>query len=176
MITLANINHSKDNREQIATHLINHSKDINLYLAILKAKTVNDYFKAAWALEFVSRISCNTLLPYLDQLISLAKEETADQAIRPFAKIFETFVFKHYKNELTQPLTNSQLEAISEQCFDWLITKQKVAAKAYSMTTLYKLGSTFSWIHPELKVNLEANFNEGSAAFKARARHILKKL
>jgi hypothetical protein len=38
------------------------------------------------------------------------------------------------------------------------------------------LGSTFSWIHPELKVNLEANFNEGSAAFKARARHILKKL
>ena len=176
MITLANINHSKDNREQIATYLINHPKDINLYLAILKAKTVNDYFKAAWALEFVSRISCTTLLPYLDQLISLAKEETADQAIRPFAKIFETFVLKHYKKELTQPLTNSQLEAISEQCFDWLITEQKVAVKAYAMHILFLFGKETDWIHPELKIILERDFNHQSAAFKARSRHILKKI
>jgi hypothetical protein len=176
VINLSNINHSKENREKIAKHLVNYPKNIQEFIDLISAKKEEEYFKAAWALEFVSRVNCTTLLPYFNQLITLAKVETADQAIRPFAKIFETFVLKHYKNELTQPLSNSQLEAISEQCFDWLITDQKVAAKAYSMTTLYKLGLTFSWIHPELKMYLEAHFNEGSAAFKARAKQILKKL
>ena len=57
-----------------------------------------------------------------------------------------------------------------------MITDQKVAAKAYSMNTLYLLGKDFDWIHPELKRILEDNFHSGSAAFKARARHLLKKL
>jgi hypothetical protein len=60
--------------------------------------------------------------------------------------------------------------------FDYLITHQKVAAKAYSMKTLYLLGKEYHWIHPELATILEKDFNTSTAAFKARARHLLKKL
>ena len=44
------------------------------------------------------------------------------------------------------------------------------------MTTLYLFGKEFDWIHPELAIILERDFYNESAAFKARARHILKKI
>ena len=57
-----------------------------------------------------------------------------------------------------------------------MIGDYKVAPKAYSMTTLYLFGKEFNWIHPELAIILERDFYNESAAFKARARHILKKI
>ena len=67
-------------------------------------------------------------------------------------------------------------EKITEACFDWMINEEKVAPKAYGMNALYLLGLEFDWIHPELQIILERDFSLQSAAFKARARHILKKL
>ena len=57
-----------------------------------------------------------------------------------------------------------------------MITEQKVAVKAYSMHTLFLFGSEFDWVHPELRIILERDFSSQSAAFKARSRHILKKI
>ena len=57
-----------------------------------------------------------------------------------------------------------------------MINDEKVAPKAYSMISLYLLGTEFDWVHPELITILERDFHTQSAAFKARARHILKKI
>ena len=177
MPNLSQINHSQAVRENIAQHLVEHPHEIQEYLDIINSKAEKEYFKAAWALEFVARIDIRVLLPYLDKILELAKNETADQAIRPFAKIIETIVLLNYSDsEDANFLSTSQKELMAEQCFDWLITKQKVAAKAYGMTSLYELGKDFDWIHPELKTHIEAHFAESSAAFKARGRHILKRL
>ena len=177
LLNLSQINHSKNNREHIANHLVAHPHEIQEYLDVIAAKTDKEYFKASWALEFVSRININVLLPYLSQILALANEETAHQAIRPFAKIIETLVLIDYsKDDTSYNLSADFKNLMATQCFDWLITEQKVAAKAYSMTSLFQLGKDIAWIHPELKIYLEDNFNQGTAAFKARARHILKKL
>ena len=63
-----------------------------------------------------------------------------------------------------------------EVAFEYMIGDYKVAPKAYSMNTLYLFGKEFDWIYPELVSILERNFYNESAAFKARARHILKKI
>ena len=51
-------------------------------------------------------------------------------------------------------LTENQETKIIETCLDWLIQDEKVAAKAYSMITLYNFGKKYSWINEELKTIL----------------------
>jgi hypothetical protein len=44
------------------------------------------------------------------------------------------------------------------------------------MHTLYLFGKDFDWIHPELLQILERDFPDQSAGFKARAKHLIKKI
>jgi len=44
------------------------------------------------------------------------------------------------------------------------------------MTCLLLLGRKFDWILPELKMVLEQNYENGSAAYKARARMTIEKI
>jgi hypothetical protein len=68
------------------------------------------------------------------------------------------------------------LQAITEACFDWLITDTKVASKCYAIRILHLLGNQFYWIHPELKIILEKEYRNHSAGYKAVFREILKKI
>lgn len=44
------------------------------------------------------------------------------------------------------------------------------------METLYLFGKEFDWVHKELKLILLQNITQESAAYKARAKKILKSL
>ena len=57
--------------------------------------------------------------------------------------------------------------------FDWMISDQKVAVKAYSMETLYIFGKENPWVHKELQLILEQEISNGSPAYKARGKKIL---
>lgn len=142
---------------------------------------VNDdiSYKAAWILEMVCIQKPDLLFPHLDRFLTHLPEMYKDQAIRPSAKIIELLTENYYRKNphpVKEKLTKAQREQLTEICFDWLITKQKTAAKAYAMQSLFLLGKEFLWIHPELRVILEKDFPHEMPAFKARARHILKKL
>jgi hypothetical protein len=67
-------------------------------------------------------------------------------------------------------------EKIIEACFDWMINDEKIAPKAYAMNTLFLLGRDYDWIHPELVMILERDYQMQSSGFKARARRILKQI
>lgn len=100
----------------------------------------------------------------------------AESSIRPMAKICELLTLTHYKGAHSDKSLLSPLhrERITAACFDWLISAEKVAPKAYSMQTLSLLGQDIEWVHPELKAVLEQGYASGSAGYKARARRILK--
>lgn len=97
-------------------------------------------------------------------------------AIRPAAKIWQLLVVSHYKKQEGIILSEKNLEEILESSFDWLINNTKVASKAYSMRTLYILGKHYDWIYPELKTILNKDFPNHSAAYKAVAKEVLKKI
>lgn len=80
------------------------------------------------------------------------------------------------KSDIIKHLTKKHKEKITEVCFDWMISEEKVTVKAYSMNSLYFLGTEFDWIHPELKTIIERDYSSQSAGFKARSRHILIKI
>ncbi|MBD0776611.1 adenylosuccinate lyase [Maribacter sp. ANRC-HE7] len=135
--------------------------------------------KACWILEFVLKKDLNPILPYIDIFTKNIHLLKLDSSVRPMAKICEIITKAYYskkQNEIKSVLTPKHLELIGSTCFDWLIGEYKVAAKAYSMTSLLLLGRTFDWIHPELKMVLERNYASGSSAYKARARMTLERL
>jgi hypothetical protein len=166
-------------RENLADRILEHPEKFEPLLNTCFQIDETISFKAAWVLELVCIQKPQLLYPHLELFISGLPKVYKHQAVRPLAKICEVLLTLYYKNHHLPTrtfLTKSHREQLTEICFDWLISSQKVAAKAYAMQCLFLLGRDFNWVHPELKIILEKDFSSEQLAFKARARHILKKL
>ncbi|GAA4272368.1 adenylosuccinate lyase [Aquimarina gracilis] len=176
---LTTINATRERRSYFANLVLENPETIPELLTLCNRIDDDISCKASWGLEFLCKKNLKAILPYLDQVIAIASRTYKHSAVRPMAKIFEILILGYYKQksqEIINALTQTHREKITEICFDWLITDQKVAPKAYAMTTLYLLGTEFDWVHPELKITLENNYATGSAAYKARSRMVLKKI
>ncbi len=176
---LSAVNHSRENRQHAATMVLDNPSLIPMLLEIAFQVDEDISCRACWVLEFTSKKNIEWLLPHIDTFLDNAGRVHLDPAVRPVAKICEYLTEAYFgkkPSKVKSALTNSHLERITELCFDWLINDEKVAAKAYSMRSLFLLGTKFDWIHPELKLILEENYAQGSAAYKARARHTFEAL
>ena len=76
--------------------------------------------------------------------------------------------------EIDKYFTKKHIDKIIETGFDWMISDQKVAVKAYTMEALFLFGKEIDWVHDELKLILVQEISSGSPAYKARAKKILK--
>ena len=173
------VNHSRENRLKYALMVIDNPDLITNVLDILFKVNNKRSPRAAWLLEFVARENLEIILPHLDRITSEMHKVHLDPAVRPMAKICECLVEAYYSkhdNPVKNRLKTTHKERIIECCFDWMINDEKIAPKAYSMNSLYLLGQDYDWIHTELVIILERDYQIQSSGFKARARHILKKI
>lgn len=187
------VDHSREKRAQMSTLILENPQLIGPLMEI--AFSVDDPIsnRACWIMEFTAKENLSYILPYLDTFTENLNRVHFDSSVRPIAKICELLMKAYFtklsnetqgksietqreSTEIQKALTINHLERITAACFDWLIGEHKVAAQAYSMTSLLLLGRKFDWIHPELKMILEQNYASGSAAYKARARMTLAKL
>ncbi len=173
------INATRRKRTEMATTVLSNTDLLEPLLEIAFDVDNPISSKACWILEYVAKENLDYILPFIDVLTHKVGSLKLGSSVRPMAKICE-FLTKAYfsktKNKTKETLMPNHLELMAAACFDWLIGEQKVAAKAYSMTTLLLLGRKFEWIHPELKMVLQQNYSSGSAAYKASARMTLEKL
>ena len=173
------VDHSRTKRMEMSNHVLNNPSSIATLMEI--AFQVDDPVscKACWVLEFTAKEHLGYLFPSMDTFVRNIGLVHLDPAVRPIAKICEILMKSYFQSkdqETRDTLSEKHLESITTACFDWLIGDHKVAAQAYSMTSLLLLGRKFDWIHPELRMILEQNYQNGSAAYKARARMTLAKL
>jgi len=133
-----------------------------------------NHHKACWILELVCEKKLKTFIPYIDAFCEAIPSFKNDSAIRPVSKIC-LFLAKsnHRANGIS--LSQNQETQIIEICFDWLIRDEKVATKVYAMRTLFILGKKYNWVLPELKIIIEQDYANQSAAFQAATRMLLKK-
>ena len=135
--------------------------------------------RAARVFEFVCTDYIYALIPHLDNFTENLHRVHLDSAVRPVAKVCEFLAKANYSKEnhtIKNALQPIQKDRIIEACFDWMINDGKIAPKAYAMNTLFLFGKDYNWVHPELVQILKHDYHAQSAGFKARARHILKKL
>ena len=133
--------------------------------------------KAAWVLEWMcTHHGIENILPFLDKFSNHISKVHFDSAIRPCAKICEhlaTAYTSKKENDTKKFLTQNHIDLIVETGFDWLITNQKIAVKAYTMNTLYLFGLQMDWIHPELEHIIRTKVIHESKGCEARGKKIL---
>lgn len=173
------VNHSREKRLYYAHLVIDNPDLIPKLLDILFRVDDKVSCRAAWVFEFMCGEKLEAAIPYLDYFTENMRTVYLDSAVRPVAKICEYLIKAYYskeKNNIQSSLKPIHKERIVEACFDYMINDEKIAPKAYAMNTLYLLGQDYDWVRPELAVILERDYKNQSAGFKARARHILKKI
>ena len=166
-------------REDVAYWVLDHQEYFKDLLDFCFDTELSISHKAAWILEIVCEEQLELLLNYIDYFFEHIHLVKKDQAVRPLSKICLMLANKYYKKKdpiVLNALKYKHKEVMTECCFDWLISDQKVACEAYSMHALYLLGTEIDWVHPELKTLIEQNMNKKSAAYIAQGRKILDKL
>lgn len=154
--------------------------DKTLFIPLLELtfdETNKASVKVSWVLDFVSREKLEWFYPHLDFFTDNISNVKHDSIVRPVARICELLA-KAYNSkkdtEVNKYLTKSHIDKIVETGFDWMISDQKVAVKAYTMEALFLFGKEIDWVHEELKLILAQDISNGSPAYKARAKKILK--
>ncbi|WP_204345968.1 adenylosuccinate lyase [Psychroserpens algicola] len=173
------VNHSREKRLFYANMVISNPDLIPKLLEILFLVDDKVSCRAAWVYEFMCGEHLEASIPYLDTFTMHMNKVHLDPAVRPVAKVCEYLVKAYYskeQNQIKSALLPIYKERIIEACFDWMINDEKIAPKAYAMNALYLLGQDYDWIHSELVMILERDYQMQSSGFKARARHILKKV
>lgn len=169
----------KNARLKVAGQVIDNPELLDSLLELVFKVDKKVSIKAAWVLELVCLHNLDLLSPYLDYFTSNLKYVTNDSAVRPLSKICE-LIAKAYTSKkdsiVKDVLTKTQIDAIVEASFDWLIGPYKVAAKAFAMSTLYLFGKNSNWIHEELRLILEKDMQKGSPAYCSRGRKVLSLL
>ncbi|MEO8535821.1 MAG: hypothetical protein ABI441_18840 [Flavobacterium sp.] len=167
----------RENRLKVAQDVLENKLFFDELVSVCFSPADKNNHKACWILEFVSYEELNWLQPHLDFFCSNLKILKDESAIRPIAKVVQLLIKSHYKkNESSILLSEENLQDCIETSFDWLINDVKVATKAYSIRTLYVLGNHYNWIHPELQIILNKDYAIHSAAYKAVAKEVLKKI
>jgi len=176
---LEKVNARKLVRLEAAIWVLNHPKSMpELLYHCFKINDEKSY-KASWVLEIVCLEKLELLYPYLDVFFENLHKVDKDQTLRPMAKICEMLSVAYYILEdpkLLAILNAAHKETMTSCCFDWIITPQKVACEVFAMSSLYFLGTEIQWIHTDLKTIIESKIYERSPAYKARGRHVLKRI
>ena len=154
--------------------------DKSLFLPLLELTFDKDNeasIKISWVLDFVSREKLTWFYPHLDFFVNNISTVKHDSIVRPVARICELLA-KAYNSKrdlaIRNYLTKNHIDKIIETGFDWMISDQKVAVKAYTMESLFLFGKEIDWVHEELKLILVQKISDESPAYKARAKKILK--
>jgi hypothetical protein len=176
---LNNIENAKRENRQRVANIVLENQDLFKELITITFDVDNKVsIKAAWILEWIcTHHHLEWILPHLEEFTSKIETIKFDSAIRPCAKICEHLAIAYYsKNDhkVKHKLTISQIDTIVATGFDWLITPQKIAVRAYTMTFLYLFGLEKEWIHPELKYLIATKIIHESKGCKARGKHILE--
>lgn len=128
-------------------------------------------------LELSCRKDLTLILPFLDAFCAVLPRVTFDGVVRPCAKICELLMIAYFNKKdsvFLKSISHDHLKKITEVSFDWMITDKATAIQAYTMQTLYLLGSKFDWIHQELALTIEKKLPNGSTGYKNRGRKVLK--
>lgn len=170
-------NAKRENRQRVANIVLENQHLFKDLVTITFYVNEKVSIKAAWILEWIcTHHQLHWMVPHLDEFSKKISTVRFDSAIRPCAKICEHLAegyFAKHDNEIKKNLTNTHIENIVATGFDWLITPQKIAVRAYTMNTLYLFGLINDWIHPELKHLIKTTIIHESKGTKARGKQIL---
>lgn len=167
---------SKKEVDHLVGQLETNADLVENLLNAVAAEDKEGTFNASWVFDHLMRSRLDYLLPYLNEFTLMLSNLKSESCIRPMAHVCEMITEAYFIKkipEFRKELTETHLERLVSNCFDWLIGEHKIAAKVFAMTSLFYLGKKFDWVHPELTSILEQTVNEGTTGYRNRAEKTL---
>lgn len=133
----------RKDREKLANFVLNNPDNFERLLNTCFKINENISYKAAWVLEIVCLKNIQILVPHLETFLENLPKVYKHQAVRPLAIVCKEITMRYYTKKMPSlrfVLHKKHRKQLTEICFDWLITNQKVAVKAYAMQCLFLLG------------------------------------
>jgi len=162
-------------RDAIAQEAMETENGVGYLLHIAFESNDKTAIKAAWILDIIATRNHLLFLPFINIFCNQIHQLTNESAKRPFAKV-ASILTGAARKEAQISFTKKQQEQLIEIHFDWLTNNSAIAVKVYSMETLYQLGYSSSWVHPELKLILVQYLSAETPAYRAHGKKILKSL
>ena len=177
-IELLNLDAKKYNYKN---ELIDFSLKNPNYISILisnieKVDYENSSFSAR-ILELTIKKNIELIIPFINTFCDFLNKVKFTQTIRSCSKICELLMIEYFIKDnvkIIHSIQNKDLEKIIEAGFNWMINDQPIAVQAYTMQTLFLLGTKYNWIHSELAFIIEKNIPYSSIGYKNRGRKVLK--
>lgn len=122
---------------------------------------------AAWPVSYVAEAHPELIKKYIPRLVkNLERADTHPAVRRNTIRLFQYIeIPKKYQGQ------------VMNLCFDYISNPQeKAAVKAFSLTVLENLAKLYPDIKTELKTIIEDRIDAETAAFRSRAKKILKML
>ena len=121
--------------------------------------------RAAWSVSWAARKKPEMIRPHIKDLVAVLRKDNVHDAVKRNAvRVLQEI-------EIPESFHGEVMNA----CFQFLENPATpVAIKAFSLTTLFNLSKSYPEITGELKLIIDEIFEHQTAAFKSRAKKILK--
>lgn len=159
------IEHSKKNCDKIVTWIGNDKKRFNELFNLFLNDEYRVTQRAAWPLSFSAIAHPLLMKNNFEKLLhNLHRPNLHDSIKRNTVRLLQQIdIPEKYEGE------------VMDLCFQYVeCPTEAVAIKAFSLTILGKLAKKFPEILPEIKLLIEEQMQHQSAAFKSRAKRLLK--
>lgn len=159
--------HSKAQCKKIVDYIGN---DKRKFAALMKAFFEGEYRitqRAAWPMSCSVKEHPELIRPYFEKLLDMLQKTGVHNAVvRNITRLLQDVkIPKQYHGK------------IMTICFEYISSENiPVAVKAFSLTVLDNLSKAYPEIRPELKLIIQERLDHETAAFKSRAKKILKHL
>ncbi|HTS43499.1 MAG TPA: hypothetical protein VMH01_03820 [Puia sp.] len=157
--------HSKKQCDRIVRYIGNDKKKFAELMKIFFHGEYRLTQRAAWPMSYCVRKYPDLIEPYFKPLLAnLQKKHLHDAVIRNTVRLLQTVdVPERYHGKLMNI------------CFDHIQSNETaVAIKAFSLTILENLSRQYPDIIPELKLIIRERWDHESAAFRSRAKKVMK--
>ncbi|MBS1914935.1 MAG: hypothetical protein JST87_01590 [Bacteroidetes bacterium] len=158
--------HSKKQRDKIVKYIGNNKERFAELMKLFFAGEYPVTQRAAWPVSYCVQNHPELIKPYLKRLLdNLNKKGIHGAVVRNTVRLLQDVeIPKKYHGK------------IMDDCFRFIQSPEtEVAIKAFSLSILHNLSKQYPEILPELKLIIEERWEHETAAFRSRAKKILKK-
>ncbi len=158
--------HSKKQCDRIVNYIGDDKKRFAELMEIFFKGEYRLTQRAAWPMSYCVRKHPGLIRPYFKRLLDNLNKKGLHDAIRrnTVRLLQDVDIPKQFHGR------------VMNLCFDFIASNDTaVAIKAFSLTILENLSKQYPDIIPELKLIIEERWEHETAAFRTRARKIMKK-
>ncbi len=157
--------HSKAQTNKIVQWIGNNQKRFDELFKLFLNDEYRVVQRAVWPLSYCVISHPSLIKKHFSKLVkNLQKPNPGDAVKRNTLRLLQHI-----------PIPEKFHGAVMNTCFDYISDpEEKVAMKAFSLTILQNLGRDYPEIRQELKTIIEDRWDYETAAFRSRAKKILK--